>query len=795
MELKNWIMTYEGYPELSCEVPCSLYSTLLDYKLIEDPFYGLNEHKYTSLCEKDCEFSCEFTVTDELKKDYARLTFHGLDTLCTIYLNGRKLAQTSDMHRTYAFEVKDLLMEGINTLKLHFASPILYMAKKQNESYLWNNTDSVDGVSHLRKSMCMSGWDWAPKLPDMGIFRKVELTAYDTDAIEDVEILQYHEDGKVRLAVKAATRYGTDTQLYVEADGQTVKLENGEAEIIIPDPKLWWVRGYGEQPLYDIVVTLKNGDTVIDTVTKRIGLRTLTVSTAADKVGREFCFVCNGVKIFAMGADYIPEDSFLKRVTAERNRKLLEDCAAANFNCLRVWGGGYYPDDWFFDSCDELGILVWQDFMAACFPIRLSEQFLEDFTREAIDNVKRLRHHASLGLLCGNNELEANLAHNPDLFGSQRIHMDYMELFERILPDVCEKYAPQVFYWPSSPSSGGGLLHIDDETKGDSHYWDIWFGNMPFAEVRKHQIRFCSEYGFQAFPCMKTIRTFAADEDMNCYSRVFENHQKSGAGNSLMMTHLSRYYQFPYSMEQMVYATQLLQAEAMRCGVEYFRSIRGTCMGSLYWQLNDCWPVASWSSIDYYGRWKGLHYAAKKFHAPVTVCVFMEDGDLRVCLANETRTAFTGRLKVSLRTSNLETLESWEVPACGEALSATDVFRKTLTPEDPYGSFICVELFDDYGVCIARRSEMFVAPKHFSFHKPNVQVRFEKKDGLTFACVSADAYCKDVYLDFKDFDCILSDNFFDITDKNEYILTLETDHTVQELEQNLQIMTVYDIGR
>ena len=795
MELKNWIMTYEGYPELSCEVPCSLYSTLLEYELIEDPYYGLNEHKYTALCEKDCDFSCDFEIKEELQKDHVRLTFYGLDTLCTIYLNGKKLAQTSDMHRTYAFEVKDLLNPGVNTLRLHFASPIAYMAQEQNKNYLWNNEDSVDGVSHLRKSMCMSGWDWGPKLPDMGIFRSVELNAYDVDAIEDVEVLQYHEGGKVRLVIKALTRHGSACALYAQADGKKVCLCDGEGEIIIDEPKLWWVRGYGEQPLYDVVVTLQKDEQVLDEVHKRIGLRTLTVSTKADKVGREFCFVNNGIKIFAMGADYIPEDSILKRVTAERNRKLLEDCAAANFNCLRVWGGGYYPDDWFFDTCDELGILVWQDFMSACFPIRLSAQFREDFEREAIDNVKRLRHHPSLGLLCGNNELEANLAHNPDLFGSQRIHMDYMELFERILPDVCEEYAPQIFYWPSSPSSGGGLLHIDDETQGDCHYWDIWFSNMPFAEVRNHKIRFCSEYGFQAYPAMKTIRSFAEEKDLNCYSRVFENHQKSRAGNSLLMNHLSRYYLAPYSMEQLVYATQLLQAEAMRCGVEYFRSIRGICMGSLYWQLNDCWPVASWSSIDYYGRWKGLHYAAKKFHAPVTVCVFLEDNTLRICLANETREAFKGRVKVRLVTSDLHVLETYEVSVGADALSAAEIFQKSFSPEDPYGSFVSVELYNEAGLCMARRSEMFVSPKHFEFRKPQVQVRFEKEGTKTAAYVRSDVYCKDVYLDFKDFDCILSDNFFDLIDGDEYKLEVETDRTVEELEKSLQIMTVYDIGR
>ena len=794
MELKNWIMTYEDYPELACEVPCSLYSTLLDYKLIEDPYYGLNEHKYTALCEKDCEFSCEFEAKDELKKDFVRLSFYGLDTLCTIWLNGKKLAETSDMHRTYHFDVKGKLVKGINNLKLHFSSPIKEMARRQNENYLWNNTDSVDGVSHLRKSMCMSGWDWAPKLPDMGIFRKVELQAYDTDAIDDVEVLQHHEDGKVRLVIKATTRHGTDCDLYAQVEGKTVKLEDGEARIVIDDPKLWWVRGYGDQPLYDVTVTLKKGESVIDVATKRIGLRTLTVSTAADNVGREFCIICNGIKIFAMGADYIPEDSILKRVTTERNRQLLEDCCEANFNCLRVWGGGYYPDDWFFDGCDELGIVVWQDFMAACFPIRLSEQFREDFVQEAIDNLKRMRHHASLGVLCGNNELEANLAHNPDLFGSQRIHMDYMELFERILPDLCEKYAPQIFYWPSSPSSQGGLLHIDDETMGDSHYWDIWFGNKPFAEVRKHNIRFCSEYGFQAFPCMKTIRTFAEEKDMNCYSRVFENHQKSGAGNSLMMTHLSRYYRFPYSMEQMVYATQLLQAEAMRCGVEYFRSVRGTCMGSLYWQLNDCWPVASWSSIDYYGRWKGLHYAAKKFHAPVTICVFLEEGKLRVVLANETRAAFSGTLKVKLCTSDLKILEEAEVSVRGDALSATEVFSKAYVPQDEHDCFICAELREGKTLLV-RRSELFVAPKHFNFQKPNVKVRFEEKNGKTVAFVSADCYCKDVYMDFKKFDCKLSDNFFDLTDQEEYPIEVKTDKPIKDLEKNLQIMTTYDIGR
>jgi len=370
---------------------------------------------------------------------------------------------------------------------------------------------------------------------------------------------------------------------------------------------------------------------VFDRCHKQLGLRTLTVSTEpdADGKGSEFCFVLNGVKIFSMGANLVPMDNLLSRITDQRWETIVRQAVDANFNTLRVWGGGYYPDSRFYELCDQYGLLVWQDFMVACANIYLTSEMAEEFTQEAICNLKRLHHHASLALLCGNNEMESGVI-NWGSRDNQLVRDDYTRLYGHLLPELCETYAPDTYYWPSSPSSGGGFDDPDNPAKGDTHYWEVWHGGVPFTTYRQKRFRFCSEYGFESFPSMKTIRTFAREEDMNCFSRVMENHQKCRGGNGKILRYLADNYLYPATFENLVYASQLLQADAIKYGVEHFRRQRGYCMGSTYWQFNDCWPVASWSSVDCFGRYKALHYAARKFYAPVAMGLFLENGALTV---------------------------------------------------------------------------------------------------------------------------------------------------------------------
>ncbi len=699
------------------------------------------------------------------------------------------------MHRAYKYDVKDLLKPGKNLVELDFSSPIEYFKKMNNKHYLYTTKDSIAGAAHLRKALCMSGWDWGPKLPDMGIFRPVLLDAYDDDKIEDVYIRQHHKDDEVTLEIEAKTEHNKGFDLFAKVDGKEVLLKDGKGQVKIDNPKLWWVRGYGEQPLYEVAVRLVKDGVTIDQNTQNIGLRTLTVSTQRDNEGSEFCFVINGVKIFSMGANYIPQDNLLSRINPKRTEDLIKTAIDANFNTLRVWGGGYYPEDEFYEICDKYGIMVWQDFMVACANVWLNKKMKNQFIEEAIYNVKRLRNHPSLALFCGNNEMEEAVEVWKSTGNSQLVRMDYLELYERILPDICEEFAPDVFYWPSSPSSGGGFDEPQCASRGDVHYWSVFHGGEPFTAFRKNNFRFCSEYGFEAFPSMKTIKEFCKEEDLNWFSPVMENHQKCKNGNKRMFEYMSGEFLYPYNFETVVYASQLLQADAIKYAVEHFRRIRGYCMGSIYWQFNDCWPVVSWSSVDSNLRYKALHYAAKKFYAPVEMGLFLEKDNLTVNISNETMSDFEGEIKLYLCDSDFDKKDSHKVEVFVGSLKSADVFTYKVDMEDICNKFIYVDLFDKCGNFICRNTQLLTTPKHFNWKKPAIEVEIKDvEDGVEFA-VTSDVFAKSVNIDFEEIDCVLSDNFFDLTNNKPYIVKAKTNYTAEELKNTIKIMSVYDIGR
>jgi len=805
MYITQWKLNYENYEALSCTAPCSMYSVLLEHGLIKDPFFGLNELELTALSDKDCEFTSVFEVDEQsFGQEHKELVFYGLDTICSIYLNGHLLDRVDDMHITYTYNVNDYLKAGENAITLRFSSPTQYFKEQNAKHYLWTNGeangDTIRGAAHLRKALYMSGWDWGPKLPDMGIFRPVELRAYDHDRIEDVLVLQHHHDGCVELELCVETARHTDSEIIACIDGRQVMLENGKGTITIHEPRLWWARGYGEQNLYDLEIILKKDGRVLDTQEKTIGLRTLTVSTEHDRLGREFCFELNGVKIFAMGANYIPQDSLLNRINRERTERFIQTCVDANFNCLRVWGGGYYPEDDFFDLCDRYGLIVWQDFMVACIHVRLTRRFEKNFVKEAICNLKRIRHHACLGLMCGNNEMEDMVAHETT---NELVRQEYIRLNEMILPEICSEYAPQTFYWPSSPSSGGGFDDPQANLKGDVHYWRVWHGGIPFTDYRDHQFRFCSEYGFESFPSYKTICAFTEKKDRNIFSRVMENHQKCKSGNGKIMSYMSDTYLYPTTFENIVYASQMLQADAIKYGVEHFRRNRGVCMGSVYWQVNDCWPVASWSSVDYYGRYKALHYAAKKFYASVAMGLFLEHKGvetkqrLTVNVSNETMSEFKGSVRVRLCRNDFTIITEKIMDITVPALTSEDVCTMIPEPEDVYSNYICADLYDESGNRIMSQTELFAKPKHYEWRKPEIRVVMEKNaeeiDSVVLR-VASDCFTKGVYIDFTDVDCVMSENFFDLTDAGERKIYAQTNCSPDELAKKLLVKSVYDIG-
>lgn len=803
-----------GIPQeaFDAQVPGSVYGTLLADGKMPDPYYRDNELTATRLMENDFVYERTFALTEEdLAADGVMLTFEGIDTLAEVYVNGVLAGRPDNMHREWEFDLKALAHPGENTLRVELHSPIRYIKEENEKVYTGGVSEAMSGYPHLRKAHCMFGWDWGPRLPDAGIWRPVFVRIIDSARIDSVYVIQHHEkmsapeyvegpDGKRRLQVsESAVRL--ELQLDIEVfreeeelhavvsvtgpDGHTY-FQDADGQITIPDPKLWWPRGYGSQPLYTVTAKLYGADgRQLDIWQRRIGLRTLTVDTAEDERGSQFAHQVNGVDIFAMGADYIPEDNILSRVTRERTGKLLQQAVEAHYNCIRVWGGGYYPDDYFYDLCDELGLLVWQDMMFACASYELSEAFEENVKAEIAQNVRRLRHHASLALWCGNNEMESQMldhAWKP----SQKQFYDYIKLYEYIIPGILKREDPNTFYWPSSPSSGGNYDDPWNENRGDMHYWGVWHGNKPFTSFREYRFRYLSEFGFQSFPCLKTVKTFTEQEDRNIFSRVMEMHQRSGGGNGKMLNYLSATYQYPKDFDSLLFATQLLQAEGIRYGVEHFRRHRGDCMGTIVWQLNDIWPVASWSSIDYFGRWKALHYAEKRMFAPVLLSCnevgevserpycSAEPGPIeksaQLCVTNDTLETVCGLVEWELRDSRGSILLSGRESVEAEPLSSLWLGKQDFSDRDELGVYFCYRLLSE-GKEISGGTSLFTAPKHFRFCDPGLKLTREGKE-LT---VSAQAYAMFVEIEGVDGDVKLSDNYFDMNPGQRTVTIVEGD--------------------
>ena len=787
--INDWRMSYREHNNIKCSAPCTMYGVLSENGLIDDPYYGTNEIELTSYSDFPCEFASTISVSeDEYNNERIELVFYGLDTIADIYLNDILIGSTKNMHMAYTFDVKEYLNVGENTVRVYFSSPTEYFKYMNSRRKLWISAESIPGAPHLRKGLSMSGWDWGPQLPDMGIYRPVEIVFAGKEKINEFYISQKHCDNSVELDVELDAEGEYDYAVFT-IDGKEYKLNGGKVKVNIENPKLWWPRGYGEQNLYDVKFELIKNGVAVDCKTAKIGLRTIWISQDSDKDGREFCFVVNGYKIFAMGANYIPEDSILQRVDKNRIKQILDACVDANYNCIRVWGGGYYPDDCFYELCDEYGIVVWQDFMVAGADVWLLEEFEQLFKSEAIYNVKRLRHHASLGLLCGNNEMEWFVTDSQDAV----IRADYLKLYEHILPDVCMKYAPNVFYWPSSPSSGGGFRNAPNADEGDVHFWDVWHSSAPFTDYRKHRFRFCSEFGFESFPSIKTIKAFCPPEAMNPFSEIMESHQKCRGGNTKILTYLADTYLYATDFEKLIYASQLIQADAIRYGVEYFRRIRGCCMGSLYWQIHDCWPVASWSSIDYFGRYKALHYAAKKFYSPVLMSLNDEVGEVTINISNETMNTASGKIKYGVYDNDFNELMMGECDYETDKLSAKDIITvDTSEFINRHDVFFVAKMIGNDGSRMTQTA-LFTKPKHYAWKKPNISVSATKQGDKVAFSVSSDCYARGVEIDFENIDLVLSDNYFDIVDGEPITVTAVTDVSTDVLLKELKLKSTYDI--
>jgi len=794
----KWKIASKAY-RTEGDVPGTVYSALLSKKLMDDPFYRDNEQKALAIMDETFTFSREFEYTKQSKS--VLLVCEGLDTLCDLYINGKHVAHTDNMHRTYYFEVAPFLVDGKNEIKAVFAPVDAYIKAKRAEKELSSGSGATMlGFSYVRKAHYMLGWDWGPMLPDAGIWKDIYLINGDLPRITDVRMHQRHvNEDRVDLTVGVTTSKSAKIKVRVIAPcGRKLPGRNGKP-IRIDEPELWWPRGYGEQPLYRVIVECWYKGKMVDSLEKKVGLRTLVISRDKDEWGEEFCYKINGVKIFAMGADYIPEDNILSRLSKERTEKLLQDCVFANFNSIRVWGGGIYPADYLFELCDEMGIIVFLDLMFACSAYPSDKEFYKNVHDEIVDNMRRIRHHACIAVISGNNEVE-EMAAIPDWWTKEEKH-NYLHLFEDVIPKIMKEECPDISFVPSSPSSHGGLKDPRNENVGDSHYWQVWHGNLPFTEYRNHYFRFLSEFGFQSFPSIRTIEQFTLPEDRNPFSPIMELHQRNAAANGKILNYLSQTYLYPTSMEKLVYASQLLQAEAMKYGVEHMRRNRGRCMGTLYWQLNDCWPVASWSSIDSYGRYKALHYEAKRFFEPIHISC-EETGEYstrkditderyygyqmkaKFFVTNDTMQDVKGRVEWSLRGADGRFLKKGTKELAVPALSSASLEEVDFKKTDVRRTYLAFSYVVD-GKVITSGTVIFTKPKHFRFSDPELAVSVSEEGDAIL--VKSRAFAKYVCIQNENDDLVLEDNFFDMEAGERRVKILSGDPT------NLTVCSVYDI--
>lgn len=807
---------HRSLESVDMQIPGTVLSGLLAAGKIKDPFYRTNEDATRALFWKDYVFTRTFDVDEELlAQQHIVLVCEGLDTLAEISINGTFLAKTDNMHRTWKFQAKKLLHPGKNEIQIVFRSVLRFIEDYPYEAHKKINyipCGSMKGNQLLRKAHSMFGWDWGPQTIDAGIFRDIYLQGYSHARIEDIRIHQQHaKNVSVQTSITLSESVpGQKLCVELSEDGADKPLQTklcktnadgvAAVDFVIENPKLWWPNDYGDQPLYIVRTTLLDEDgTSLESITRRIGLRTLTISQEKDEWGNEFAFCVNGVKIFTRGGNYIPDDCLYTRITEKKLDYILESCRRAHFNCVRVWGGGYYPSDAFYDLCDEKGLIVWQDLMYACNVYDVTDAFAENCRQETNDNVRRLRHHASLGLWCGNNEIESAWDHWGDFQKeTPYLRADYIRLFEEVLPKAVQEADGETFYWHSSPSSGGCFDNPDDANRGDTHYWDVWHGQKPFTDYRKYFFRFCSEFGFQSFPCAKTVNSFTLEDDRNIFSRVMESHQKNDAANGKMLYYLSENLRYPKDLTHLLYASQVLQGMAIKYGVDHWRRNRGRCMGTLYWQINDDWPAPSWSSIDYFGRWKALHYMAQKFYAPHAVSMTLEDHRCHVYFSNESFETTEYSLTLSIRDLSGNVLETYETKGNSPAFSAIETAVVDICSwEDQKDDIFLEAVIHTKDQKVLKDVETLVPYKYLNLKNPVISTEAEETNDAFILHISSDCFAPFVALDFDDADVIFSDNFFHLTDKTVQDIIVKKEDILQghfenaeDFRKRLQILSL-----
>ena len=791
---KGWEFSQVGKGEwLPATVPGTVHQDLIDNDKLINPFFGMNEEKVQWVEKEDWQYRTTFTLTKEqLARQAAVLNFEGLDTYAEIYLNGSLLKRIDNMFVGYQIPVKDVLREGENRLQVYFHSPIkigLPQWETDGFEYPADNDHSKTRVSiYSRKAPYSYGWDWGIRLATSGIWRPVTLELYDAASIEDYFVHQESvtkELAKVNniLEVKSVAQAPQQAEVvlaYSYKDGakvteqKNVTLQPGCNKVSMPieiaNPHLWMPNGWGEAALYDFEMAVKVDGKTVASEKKRVGLRTIKVVMEDDKDGKSFYFMVNGEPVFAKGSNLIPDDALLPNVTKERYYQLVKDAKDANHNMIRVWGGGIYEDDRFYDAADEMGILIWQDFIFACTTYPSDPTFLRRVAEEAEYNIKRLRSHACLAMWCGNNEIYEGMRYwgwdkkytNPAIW--EEMKEGYNKLFHQLLPSIVKEFDADRFYMHGSPyEANWGRPH--SWKIADSHNWGTWYGQKPFESFDKEIPRFMSEYGFQAFPEMKTISTFAEPKDYALESDVMNAHQKASIGNALIKKTMALYYDVPEDFEELVYKGLVLQGFGIRHGIEAHRRNRPYCMGSLYWQLNDSWPVVSWSSIDYYGNWKAMHYQGKRAFAPILLNAFKEGDDLCIyTLSDELQTMKNATLQLKVMNFDGKVLNSklvkGEVPANASVVYCKENYEALA--KDPRNTFLLMTLKDAKGKVLSEEIYYFNYPKDQELPVAMVSYKVKQMDGKCEVTLSTKQLARDIFIEIPVQGARFTDNFFDL---------------------------------
>lgn len=776
------------------KVPGTIHQDLLNHNRIPNPFYGMNEEAVQWVENEDWLYRTSFVVTEEqLNRDAAVLELDGLDTYADVFLNGALILRSDNMFVGHKVPVKSVLRKGENRLLIRFRSAVkeaLPQWETNGFDYPADNDHSSKRVSiYTRKAPYSYGWDWGIRLATCGIWRPVRLVFSDVARIEDYYVRQASVSASkadvdnrleitnvtsqpVSALLKVAYHYSANDTKEVQ---KQIELRPGENTVSLPvmidNPHLWMPNGWGEPSLYKFTASVSVDGVEVASQERQVGLRSIRVVMEDDEHGKSFYFEVNGHPMFAKGANFIPDDALLPNVTTERYKRIFEDVKAANMNMLRVWGGGIYEDDKFYDEADRNGILIWQDFLFACTTYPHDPLFLKRVEAEAEYNIKRLRGHASLAMWCGNNEIYEGVRYwgwknkyTAEAFAE--MNRGYDVLFRQLLPDMVKRFDSDRFYMHGSPYEAN-WGRPESWKIADSHNWGTWYGRKPFESFDSEIPRFMSEYGFQAFPEMKTIRTFAEEKDFELESPVMNAHQKATIGNALIKQTMGLYYKVPAKFEDLVYVGLVLQGQGMRHGIEAHRRNRPYCMGSLFWQLNDSWPVVSWSSIDYYGNWKAMQYQSQRAFAPVLINAIKEGDDLCVYLiSDELQDRDDVRLTVELMDFDGKSHGKWTHSGKLSANTSMLFLKKRvdefLSKQDAATSFLRFTLKAKNGAALADEVFYFAYPKDQKLPEARIETSVKRRGEAIEMTLKADKLARDIFIEVPVQGVRFSDNFFDL---------------------------------